>query len=533
MADDSSLSFKLSHRLTAQDSTFLYGESRSGPLHIGSISFFEDVVTLEELKHQIAARIHLLPRYRQRLAFVPFNLANATLEDDPDFQLDNHVKHHRLPPGTKLAEFVKFAMQIYEPPLDRARPLWEMHLIDGLEGGRSAIVWKIHHCLVDGVSGMELLSVVLDLSPDASDPPPPTQPWNPKPLPTVFRSLVDGLFDLAAGQLAQLRRSAVSLENLSSLPSLLAPLASSASTMRRMFERRIVSTPWNARPVSQQRALDWVKCPFSDLRAIRSELGGTINDVVLTILGEGAARYLKHHRVNAQDQSLRIGCPVSVRREQESGSLGNRVSMMFPEMPAAPMNPAQRLKLIAEETARIKAAAEPQALESLMGVADSTPPALVSMSASVALSMLEGLGAMMRAIPPGWRMFSMPAPGFNFIATNVPGPQVPVYLNGHRMVEYVGLVPLGGNLGYGVAIVSYNQNLYFGLMAEPHVMPDPGLMRTYVEEALAQLRAAVSLSDQPVLQPAARRIKKRSLATPAPIPAVVMPASGRPTARPG
>lgn len=530
---DSSQSSKLSHRLTAQDSSFLYGESSSGPLHIGSISFFEDLVTLEELKHQIAARIHLLPRYRQRLAFVPFNLANATLEDDPDFQLDNHVKHHRLTPGTELAEFVKFAMRLYEPPLNRARPLWEMHLLDGLEGGRSAIVWKIHHCLVDGVSGMELLSVVLDLSPDAPDPPPPAEPWNPKQMPTVFRSLLDGVFDLASGQLAQLRRSAAALENLASLPSLMAPLTSSASTMRRMFQRRIVSTPWNAVPVSQQRALDWVKCPFSDLRAIRSELGGTINDVVLAILSEGAARYLKHHKVNAQDHLMRIGCPVSVRREQESGSLGNRVSMMFPEMPATPMNPVERLKLITEETARIKAAAQPQALETLMGVADSTPPALISMSASVGLSILEGLGAMMRAIPPGLRMFSMPAPGFNFIATNVPGPQVPVYLNGHRMVEYVGLVPLGGNLGYGVAIVSYNQNLYFGLMAEPRLMPDLGLMRNYVEEALAELGAAVSLLKQPVLQAAARRIKKRSLATPAPIPAVVMPASGRPAVRTG
>jgi hypothetical protein len=140
---------------------------------------------------------------------------------------------------------------------------------------------------------------------------------------------------------------------------------------------------------------------------------------------------------------------------------------------------------------------------------------------------------MMRTMAPVSRMFALPAPGLNFIATNVPGPQVPVYLNGHRMVEYVGLVPLGGNLGYGVAIVSYNQNLYFGLMAEPRVMPDVHLMRAYVEEALGELRAAVSLSQQPVLQAAARRIRKRALATPAPSPAVVMPASGRPAARPG
>jgi diacylglycerol O-acyltransferase len=532
MADSPSPTSKLSHRLTAQDSTFLYGESNSGPLHIGSISFFEKVVTIEELRHQVASRLHLLSRYRQRLAFVPFNLANPTLEDDPDFHIDNHLRHHKLPSGTPLADFVKAAMRIYEPPLDRKRPLWEMHLFDGFEGGGSAIVWKIHHCLVDGVSGMELLTVVLDLAPDAPEPPPPAEPWNPKPLPTFFKSLVDGVFDLASQQLAQMRRSGAVLADISSLPNRLTPLASSATAMGRLFSRQVVSTPWNVVPVSQERSLDWVKCSFGDLRAVRSAVGGTINDVVLTILTEGAARYLKHHKVNAEGRSMRIGCPVSVRRERESGSLGNRVSMMFPEMPATPMKPSERLKLIADETARIKGAAEPQALESLMGAADSIPPAFVSTAASVALSAMEGLGTVMRAMPLMSRIFSMPAPGFNFIATNVPGPQVPVYLNGHRMVDYVGLVPLGGNLGYGVAIVSYNQNLYFGLMAEPHLMPDVHLMRKYIEEAFAELRAAVQAPAQVVVQPAARGFRKRMPAKPAPIPAPALPVNGQPAARP-
>jgi len=531
MADNSPTS-KLNRRLTAQDSTFLYGESNSGPLHIGSISFFENAVTIDELKHQVASRLHLLSRYRQRLVFVPFNLANATLEDDPDFHIDNHVKYHQLPSGTTRGDFVKAAMRIYEPPLDRNRPLWEMHLFDGLEGGGSAILWKIHHCLVDGVSGMELLTVVLDLAPDAPESAPAAEPWSPKPLPTVFKSLVDGVFDLATQQLAQMRRAAADLEDVSSLQTRLAPLASSATAVGRLFSRQVVSTPWNVAPVSQQRSLDWVKCSFGDIRAIRSAIGGTINDVVLTILTEGAARYLKHHQVNAEGRSMRIGCPVSVRREQESGTLGNRVSMMFPEMPATSMKPSERLKLIADETARIKGAAEPQALESLMGAADSIPPAFVSTAASAALSSMGGLGTMMRLMPFMSRIFPMPAPGFNFIATNVPGPQVPVYLNGHRMVEYVGLVPLGGNLGYGVAIVSYNQNLYFGLMAEPRVMPDLHLMRKYIEEAFAELRTAVSVSVQPVVQPAARRLRKRSPVKPAPMPAPVMPTNGQPAARP-
>src|SRR5271157_2680873 len=157
---------KLKHRLTAQDASFIYGESNNGPLHIGSMAFFEDEISFEELARHMESKMPLLPRYRQRLMPVPFNLNHATFEDDPDFRVENQLTLHCLPPGAGEKELIAAAMAVFSKPLDRRRPLWELHLFNGFEGKRSVILWSVHHCMVDGVSGMELLTVVMDFRPD-------------------------------------------------------------------------------------------------------------------------------------------------------------------------------------------------------------------------------------------------------------------------------------------------------------------------------------------------------------------------------
>jgi WS/DGAT/MGAT family acyltransferase len=254
-----------------------------------------------------------------------------------------------------------------------------------------------------------------------------------------------------------------------------------------------VITPWNAGLVSQERTLAWLRTSFADIRAIRAAFGGTINDVVLTMLSEGAARYLRDHG-GQPGAPLRIGCPVNVRRDDESGSLGNRVSMMFPELPAEPMDPVARLKLATAETQRIKEAGEPQALERLASNGASVAPAFVAMLAGIATAAMDTAVSLQRILP-AWAKPAAQSQGINFIATNVPGPQVPLYLAGHRMVDYVFLLPLGGNLGFGVVIVSYNQALYFTMMAEPNLMPDPDRMKSSVEQVFEELkRAAVAKS---------------------------------------
>ena len=507
---------KLSHRLTGQDSTFIYGESRNGPLHIGSLSFFEDEIPYPALVRHFESKLPLVPRYRQRLVPVPFNLDHATFEDDPDFKIENHVKFHQLPQDSSADQLIDAAMAVFQKPLDRRRPLWETHLFNGFGGNRSVVMWSIHHCLVDGVSGMELLNVVMDFRPD---PPAETEskvdPWSPKPLPGPLRQLIGVALDRAQKTVDAMR----SLTRLASdFRSTARDFGADAGTLARLAQqmsRPIAATPWSAGVVSQERTLAWLSTSFSDIRAIRAAFGGTLNDVVLTILTEGAARYLRDHDIRPA-APFRLGCPVNVRSENENGSLGNRVSMMFPELSAEPMDPVARLRVVAAETQRIKEAGEPQALARLMSIGESvSEPALIAAIAGVATTAMDAAVSVQRILP-SWAKPALQPAGINFVATNVPGSQVPLYLAGHKMVDYVGLLPLGGNLGFGVPIVSYNQNLYFTMMAEPNLMGDPDRMKSLVEEVFGELkRAAAAQSEHPPVQQQQQSVKKpKRTATP-------------------
>jgi WS/DGAT/MGAT family acyltransferase len=476
--------------MSAQDASFIYAESHSGPLHIGSINIFDGQIDYDELYAHMAARMHRLPRYRQRLAFVPLNLAHATLEDDPEFDLHNHLRQFTLPDGSDEAALVKAAMVEYAPMLDRRRPLWQMLLFQGLAGGRSAVVWKVHHCLVDGVSGMELSSIALDLKPDAPDPEPLEDPFRPPPLPGPLRLLAEAGRDYVRQRLDETRRLSAKLQAPRAVAHDVAVAATAMGRVIAMVARPIVTATWNAGLATAERSLAYLKAPFADLREIRNGLGGTVNDVVLAILSEAAARYLKQRNFPSPFYPLRIGCPVNVRRENESGALGNRVSMMFPELPSTPQPAAERMAAVIRETERIKAVEEPQALDRLLAASETIPPALVGFGSNLATGTLD-VSVHLGGIAPGLaRLMLAPRPIVNFIATNVPGAQVPLYLVGRRMIEMVGCVPLCGNLGYSVAIVSYNQNLIFGMMAEPRLMPDVARMRDFAAEVFVELKAA-------------------------------------------
>lgn len=481
---------KLSRRLSTQDASFLYNETPNGPLHVGILQTFEGEIDFERLVEHFARRIHLLPRYRQRLIFAPFDLAHATLEDDPEFELRGHLKHHTLRDQASDAEMAAAAMRANEPALERNRPLWELHLFHGLEGGRSALLWKIHHCIVDGVSALQLITTAMDLRPDAPSPAPEQMPWMPGKLPDASRSLLDAAIALVQGRLDEVREAAGRLRSPADLAAQGAALAGAAAQMLQMMSRPIVAAPWNLGLVSRARALAWLRVSFGELRAIRGALGGTVNDVVLAILGEGAARYLKRHEVATGGLPLRIGCPVNVRRESEAGAMGNRVSMMFAELTAAPMDPIERYRSVVRETARIKAAREPQGMDLLSAVADTVSPCLQSLSSRLTNAAIDATTRLSELAAGAARMLAGPPMGINFVATNVPGAQVPMYLAGRRMLDFVGLVPLAGTLGYGVAIVSYNQGLFFGLIAEPRMMPDVDFMKSCIADAFEELKTA-------------------------------------------
>lgn len=476
---------KLSHRLTTQDATFLYGESESAPLHFSGLATFEGSIDFAKLRDYMERRLPLLPRFRQRLVFAPFNLAHPALEDDPDFEITNHLFHHQLPEGSNEAALHAAALRIFEPLMDRNRPLWEMHLFTGLEGDRSAVLWKIHHCIVDGVSWVETLNVMLEPRRDAVAPT-PIKLDEPKPLPNAAERLVDAAYDLAFTQLRAVRRIMSPANGRAKTPS---PSAAITDALGPLL-RPTVLAPWNEGIVTKSRAMASLRFPLEDVHSIRKAFGGTVNDVALAALGEGAARYLHQHKRDTRRSRLRIGCPVSVRSQDEMGTLGNRVSMMIPELDATPMNPVARLKSVSEETRRIKSSNEAQAADLMMSGADLIPPAAMGLASSLASRATGSVATLATRAPMIARMLAPRTATINFIATNVAGPRGTVYLAGHHLRDYIGMIPLGGNVGYGVVITTFDQNFYFGMMAAPDLMPDLETMKFYVGQAFEELALA-------------------------------------------
>ena len=491
MAETSAFPSLASYRLSTQDATFIYGESQSGPLHIGSIALFEGRLDYNALLGHFEERMHLVPRYRQRVVEAPLNLAHAMMEDDPEYAIENHVHLHQLPDAMSEADALAEMMLSYQKPLDRKHPLWELHTFHNLKGNRTALLWKVHHCLVDGVSGVELTKVMYDFRAEPEDIPQPPEPWVPARPSSFVRRFAEAVRDQIQSAVSSTINAAVeAVEDPAWAVERARQMGVAARLMSELATQRIVATPWNATPVTQERIVAWTSQPFAEFRAIRSAFGGSVNDVVLAILTESAARYLQHHGYAVEGQQLRIGCPVNVRHKEERTSLGNRVSMMFPTAPAAPMDIVERLKLMTEETERIKAAGSAQALEVLLQLSDAIPPSIIGPAARAATTMMDVAGRLAKWTdwkprPDG---FALPALGINFIATNVPGVQVPLYVNGHVCVDMIPLVPLGSTLGYAVAIFSYYRNLYFGMTADPRVMPDVALMKAFVDDAFAELK---------------------------------------------
>jgi len=475
-------------RLSLLDASFLYGESAVNPTHVGTIFFLDGEISFDKVFDHMRRRLHISPRFRQRLAFSPFNLAHATIEDDPDFKLENHVFRHELQPGINEADAIKEILRLhFGSMMDRSRPLWKVTLFEGLPG-RSVFVWAMHHAIVDGVSAFELLNRLMDFT---AKPPPdePSEPWNPSPLPSTGASLLSAVRDLAVERIDNVTRAALEfVRDPGSAVRQAQALVEARQLMGEMAEPP-VATPWNAGLAVGARNLAYLKMPFADYRAIRAAFGGTINDIVLTVLGEGAASYLADHGW-ATKGNLRFGCPVNVRRPEEQVVLENRVSMMMPSTPAAPMDVLERLKQIAAETARIKKSGAPFKMERLSGMGDSIPPAVLGAMSNIGAIGMELAAAIIKVADwkptPGG--FAMPPSGINFVATNVPGPQAQWYFAGYKVVDSVGLLPLAGNLGYGVAITSYNQNIIFSMIADTRLLPDVEQMKAHVEAVFNELR---------------------------------------------
>jgi diacylglycerol O-acyltransferase / wax synthase len=486
-----------SRRLSNLDASWLLIESEVSPMHGGPIFVLKGELPFERLFRHIEERLDIAPRFRQRVVFTPCDIAHPLFADDSEFKLENHVRRRTLPKGISeedaLQEIVRWH---FSRVMDRTRPLWDVTLFEGVPD-RSFCFFATHHALVDGVSLFDLFNKTLDFTPH---PPPmerPAESWRPAPLPNQAELYVNALRDLTVRQIDSAVQAVQDwVLDPRRANEQLGTITKAMQVMNETAQAPIVAAPWNAGFCSGEKKAAWLKMPFADYRAIRTRLEGTVNDIVITILAEAAARYLKYHGWSTQG-NLRIGCPVNVRRPEEEVVLENRVSIMMPMTPARPMDVSERLKQLADETRRIKASGAPYLMERMGSLNDSMPPALIAVVSRMSTLAQDAMARLLNAI--NWRPSpagpGLPATGINFMASNVPGPQTAWYLAGYEVTDFLPVIMLAGQLGYGVGITSYNDTIYIGMTADSRMMPDVDRMKSFVQEAFDELKsAAESLS---------------------------------------
>jgi len=465
----------LNRRLTSVDASFLYFEKKEAPMHIGSVSVFEGEIPFDDFVAMVNSKMHLLPRYQQVVTPDPFGIGHPTWEFDDYFDIKRHIFKVQIdaPGGEK--ELVDLAGQIFTPTMDRRKPLWDIHLVYGLEGKRTAMIARVHHCMVDGVSGVDLLKIVLDISREVPKilPQPDCPPRSPRPDTTrqFFDSLLGNMqegmnrwmeFQTGLMNLTQALMNEQSRRSMRETSGTLTQLAAPVSLL-----------PFN-RACSGNRKLVWSTFSFAEARAIRAALGGTVNDVVLTTLSGAVARYAKLHGQKTERRQVRVMVPVSLRQEDQRGALGNLVSMLPVEIPLDLANPIERFRQINQKTTSMKSGRVAEGLNLFTALMGILPAPVQAFAGALATT---------------------PVPAFNMVSTNVPGPQVPLYAMGKRMIAYYPYVPVGYAIGCGCAIMSYDQHLYFGLTSDTQAMPDVEKLKEALEESFIELRAAAGVEE--------------------------------------
>jgi diacylglycerol O-acyltransferase len=474
---------QLNRRLTTTDAAFLYVEKPGQPMHIASCGVYEGHISAAELQQLIVNRLHLLPRYRQKVVFPPFSLAHPTWEDDTDFDIANHVEEMTLPAPADDRVLSEVGGRIHAQMLDRRRPLWKLVLLHGREDGSTAMLAMVHHAMVDGVSGVDLQMVLHDLTPDAEPPAPLATEWEPQPTPDALTLMQDAIRDRLTEAARQWTDEAFRLLRPAAVEERARQLSSSvAATMPQMLVPA-PRTPFNG-PVSNQRQFAWAEFPFAEIRAIRSALGGTVNDVVLAVLSGGLGRYLRAHNYPTQGTELRAMCPVSMRQADERGALGNLVSMMIAPLYVGITDPIERFTATRAGMEKLKNQNQAAGLYTMTEMANLIPPAWQALALR----------------------FDAPNTLLNTVSTNVPGPQIPLYLAGRKLAAWYPLGPLASSIGLFNAILSYNQKLTFGATVDPKQVPDVWFYMDCLKESFAEVRAAaeqVAAAAAPTALPAA------------------------------
>lgn len=466
---------ELNRRLTSLDAAFLYLERKECPMHIGSTSIFEEKLNFRDFIKHIEDRLHLVPRYLQKVTPCPFHISHPTWEYAEDFDIKNHIFEIKSRKKLSVDDLVKLAGEKMTECLDRNKPLWELYVVDNLEDGRSAMIAKVHHCMVDGISGVDLMKILFDISPE----PPPAPPKPDTEIPKKETDPTRQFFDSMLGAMQEgMNRLLDAQGGLMYMASTLANPQASETLPQLSGVLPAISTPPPILPFngecSGERKLAWSEISYAEARAIRTALNGTVNDVVLTVLSESVARYVKHHKQQIEGKFVRFMVPVSLRQKEQRGSLGNLISILPVEIPLDIDDLTARFRRVNQKTAVMKSAHLAEGLLTL--------GALYSM---IPATMQSALGA----------IADLPFPPFNMVATNVPGPQIPLYMCGVKMLKYYPYVPVGYRLGLGCAILSYNQTLYFGLSSDAKAMNDVEKFKEILDEVFNDLKATVEMEN--------------------------------------
>jgi len=462
-------------RLTALDTGFLHLERSGAHMHVAAIFVFDgEPPAYDELVDAIQARMHLVPRYRQKLAYVPLGQGRPVWVDDPHFNLRYHLRHSALPAPGSDEQLKNLAGRLFALPLDRTKPLWELNLVEGLAGGRFAIISKTHHALVDGVSGVDITSVIFDTSPDPSPAGSGARGWLPRPEPTDAELLADALLERATVPAEAARGVRALTRAPRHVLSRTGDWLVGVGAMAWAGLKAAPDTPFNV-PIGPHRRYTWVDADLGQFKAIKNELGGTLNDVVLAAVALALGRFLRRRGEETDGLVLRAMVPVSVRADSQRGALGNRVAAMWAPLPVGDEDARDVLSEISEAMRGLKESGQAVGAQALTSLADFAPPTIMSQAARL----------------QSRQRF------FNLVVTNVPGPQIPLYLLGRHLDAFYPVVPLAHRQALGIAIMSYDGRLGFGLLGDYDAMPDLEDLAGDLEEAIAALSRAAGVRKAP------------------------------------
>ena len=460
-------------RLSALDSTFLHLEDHSAAhMHVASVMVFEGKApALSELIAHVESRLHLVPRYRQRLAFVPLGQGRPVWADDPHFNLSYHIRHTALPKPADEASLKRLAGRLFSQRLDRSKPLWEIWLVQSMAGGRFALVAKTHHALVDGISGVDITTVLFDTAREPAVPTAPATPWSAKPLPGPAKLLGEALIErstvpgeMARGARALLRAPRRALGQVKD------SIASLGATTLAGINAPAPPSPFNVE-IGPHRRYTFIDADLARFKAIKDSLGGTLNDVVLTAVTLALGRYLRGQGESTDGLVLKAMVPVSVRTKAQRGALGNQVAAMWAPLPVGIENPAECLRSVAASMADLKASGQAVGAQVLTNLAGFAPPTILSQAARLQARQ----------------------PFFNLVVTNVPGPQFPLYLLGRRLEVLYPVVPLAQRQALGIAVMSYDGHLGFGLLGDYDALPELESIAQDLKWAIASLARAAGV----------------------------------------